>query len=358
MAENTRTPQKGIHLSDKMKSVVMQGPGEPLVLSESDLPKPGKNQLLLRVKACGICGSDLHWVQLGLARPGSVLGHEYSGEIVAMGSETEGKWQPGDRVTGYPIMTCGECPQCISGDVKRCPHVKGIGLGNKEAPGAYAEYVVVNPNVSVRIPDTVSWEAAACIEPFAVGLYAVKRAHLSPGQNVLVVGAGPIGLAVTSWSRFCGANKVLVSERSAGRMALALKMGADNAIDANTEKDVVAAYVKKTGTRPDLIVEAVGAPGMIQHCIQMAPSGCRIVVVGACMEKDTFLPSMAISKDLELSFVCGYDMPDFCFALNMAGEGRVHPEMLITHRVTLDMLPKAFEALKTPTDQCKVMILP
>ena len=340
-----------------MKKVVMQGTDEPLVFTEGKRPEPGKNQLLLKVKACGICGSDLHWVQLGLAKPGTVLGHEFSGEVVSVGEGAKADWKPGDRVTGYPIVTCGECTSCLTGDYKGCPRVKGLGLGNRNADGAYAEYVVVNANVSVKIPETVSWAVAACIEPFSVGLYAVRRANIRPGQNVLVIGAGPIGLAAISWSKFCGAGKVLVSERSEGRMKLAEKMGADAAIDANKEKDVMAAFVREAGAKPDVIVEAVGAPGMIQHCIQIAPPKCRIILVGACMEEDRILPSMAISKDLEISFTCGYDLQDFKFALDMAGKGRIDPGMLITHRVSLDDLPDAFEALKTPTDQCKVMMI-
>ncbi|MBU2550602.1 MAG: alcohol dehydrogenase catalytic domain-containing protein [Proteobacteria bacterium] len=345
-------------MSKTMKQVIMQGPGEALVVAEGQVPAPGKGQLLLRVRACGICGSDLHWVQLGLARPGTVLGHEFSGEVVEVGEGGEADWKPGDRVTGYPVMTCGECPACMAGDVKACPKAKGLGLGSRKAQGAYAEYVVVNANVSVKIPDTVSWEEAACIEPFSVGLYAVKQAGIRPGQNVLVVGAGPIGLAAASWSRFSGAGSVLVSERSAHRMKLALQMGADAVIDAATEQDAGEAFFRETGTRPDLIIEAVGAPGLIQHCIEMAPKGGRILVVGACMEKDVILPGMAISKDLELRFVVGYELRDFKFALEMTGQGRIKPGTMITHRVFLDGLPAAFEALKTPADQCKVMILP
>ena len=149
----------------------------------------------------------------------------FSGEVVVTGEGAETDWTPGDRVTGYPIVTCGECSACMNGNFKGCPRVKGLGLGNRNADGAYAEYIVVNTNVSVKIPDNVSWEEAACIEPFSVGLYAVKRAQIRPGQNVLVIGAGPIGLAVISWSKFCGAGKVLVSERSEGRMKLGIKMG-------------------------------------------------------------------------------------------------------------------------------------
>ena len=119
----------------------------------------------------------------------------------------------------------------------------------------------------------------------------------------------------------------------------------------------MAAYIRETGAAPDVIVEAVGAPGLIQHCIQMAPSGCRILVVGACMEPDTILPSMAISKDLEIRFTCGFDMQDFKFALEMAGKGRISPKMLISNKVPLSGLPEAFEALKSPTDQCKVMMV-
>jgi threonine dehydrogenase-like Zn-dependent dehydrogenase len=358
MAESPQTSQIEKYNLKHMKTVVMQGPGEPLIKSEAALPVPGENQLLLQVKACGICGSDLHWVELGLGKPGTILGHEFSGEVIEVGVGSEADWNIGDRVTGYPIKTCGKCSPCIAGDFKACPRVKGLGLGNRNADGAYAEYVLVDTNVSVKIPETVSWEAAACIEPFSVGLYAIRRANIKPGQHILIVGAGPIGLAAASWSKFCGAGKVLVSERSPERMRLALKLGADAVIDASTEKDIGAAFFRETGTKPDLIVEAVGAPGMIQHCIQIAPSGGRIIVVGACMEEDKLRPSMAISKDLEFSFTVGYDMKDFRFALDMAGKGRINPELMITRKVSLEELPDTFEALKTTTDQCKVMIVP
>ncbi|MFO7962329.1 MAG: alcohol dehydrogenase catalytic domain-containing protein [Desulfobacterales bacterium] len=341
-----------------MKTVIMQGPGERLVFSEQAVPRPGENQLLLKVKACGICGTDLHWVQLGLAKPGTVLGHEFSGEVVEVGPGAEPEWRPGDRVVVFPILVCGTCNACLTGNEKACSRAKSIGLGYRNAQGAYAEYVLVDKKVSFKIPDTVSWEAAACIEPFSVGLYAIRRADVAPGQNILVVGAGPIGLTAVNWSRFCGAGRVLVSERSFERMRLALKMGADDVIDINEEKDVGAAFAKKTGAAPDLIVEAVGVPGMIQECIELAPSGGRIVVAGVCNAADRFHPGMAVFKNLEIRFSVGYEWRDFRLALDMAEQGRITPESMITHTVSLDELPEMFEALKKPVDQCKVIIAP
>lgn len=345
-------------MSKSMKQVVYQGVGEPLAVCEGQVPTPGEGQLLLRVKACGICGSDLHFAQKGIVPAGTVLGHEFSGEVAAVGVGVAGDWQPGDRAIALPILACGKCVACMQGNPKLCPTMVPLGHGHPEGPGAYAEYLVVEAGFSIKVPDAVSSLEAACIEPFVVGLYALRRARLRAAENVLVIGAGPIGLAVASWSKFFGAGKVVVSERTADRRALASKLGADAVIDASIEQDVMAAFVRETGTTPDLIVEAVGMPGLIQQCIHMAPAGCRILVAGACMEPDTIVPMEAIFKDLQLIFVYGYELRDYKFTLEMTANGRLEPGLLFTHQVSLDELPTAFEALMTPTDQCKVVVVP
>ena len=345
-------------MSKKMKKVVFNKVDELLAVTEGGIPVPQKGQLLLRVKACGICGSDLHLSQAGLIPAGHVMGHEFSGEIVEVGVGTEGDWQEGDRVVTVPVFSCGTCAACMAGNPKSCSSAVAIGCGDDSAPGAYAEYVIVPADTTLKISDALSWVDAACIEPFAVGLHTVRVAKIEPGENILIVGAGPIGLTVACWARFCGAENVVVSERVPKRMELARKMGADVVLDVDLEEDLIAAYTRETGATPDAIIEAVGVPGMIQQCIHIAPRESRIVVVGVCMEPDTIVPMEAILKELTVTFVYGYEIRDYRLALSMAGAGRIEPGKLITGEINIEELPQAFEDLRTPNDQCKVILVP
>src|SRR5258705_2936608 len=189
---------------EHMKGAVFHGLGQPLTIEELADPKPGPGELVLRVKSCGICGSDLHAADLppGLP-PGTVMGHEFAGEVVEVGSDAKGLWKPGDRVCALPALGCGKCRACLAGDIILCTSLRGTGLG--QVPGAYSEYVLVGAPESLRLPSGVSFREGALVEPLAVGLHAVNTARLQPGERVMVIGAGPIGLAVTAWARFFGA---------------------------------------------------------------------------------------------------------------------------------------------------------
>jgi len=338
-----------------MRAAVFRGLGRPLEIEDVPEPEPGPADLILRVNACGVCGSDLHAsaVPPGLP-PGTVMGHEFAGEVVDRGREARG-FEVDDRVCALPYIACGRCAACLSGDGIRCAEMRGTGLG--QIPGAYAEYVRVGSHESLRLPEAVGPDLGAMVEPLAVGLHAVRQSDLHPGANVLVLGAGPIGLAVALWARFFGARRVAVSEKAAPRLALADRFGATHAIDAGRE-DVAGAFLRAAGTGPDVVFECVGVPGILQQCIGMAPSRSRIVVVGVCMQPDTIVPGLAILKELSLHFVVGYRKLDFELTLDMLEAGRLDPRPMITDRVDLEGLPDAFEALRSPTTQCKVLVEP
>jgi (R,R)-butanediol dehydrogenase/meso-butanediol dehydrogenase/diacetyl reductase len=339
-----------------MRAAVFKGLGQPLVVEEVPDPQPGPSDLVLRVKSCGICGSDLHasYVPPGLP-PGTVMGHEFSGEVVEVGAEAEGGWKPGDRVCALPFIGCGRCAACLSGDGTQCSGIQATGLG--QIPGAYAEYVRVGARESLQLPDSLDFDAGATVEPLAVGLHAVRRSGLEPGANVLVLGAGPIGLATTLWARFFGARSVVVSEKAAGRLERAAAFGATHGIDAGQE-NVPSAFAKAAGAPPDIVFECVGVPGLLQECIMMAPARAKIVVVGVCMQPDTIFPVLAILKELSLHFVIGYHRDDFGFTLDMLETERIACQAMITDRVGFDGFSAAFEALKKPTTQCKVILNP
>jgi len=340
-----------------MRAAVFKGPDRKLEIETIDDVKPEPHQLLLKVHHCGICGSDLHMTEshsISALPVGSVMGHEFSGEIIEIGSALKGRFKTGQRVAGFPYIQCGVCEACQRGDTTfgACTGAKGIGLGQHH--GAYAEYVTIGANGAHALPDIVSSEEGALIEPLCVGLHAVDMARMERGATVLVIGAGPVGLAVMLWARFLGARHVIVSERAENRRATAARFGATDAIDPN--QSLTAQVQKIAGKGPDIIFECVGAPGIINSVMMDAPRGAKIVVAGVCQQMDQILPVIGVVKELTLQFVLGYRPADFDYVIDMIAKDRVEVAHMITDRITLDQLPDAFEALRKPTTQCKVMV--
>jgi (R,R)-butanediol dehydrogenase/meso-butanediol dehydrogenase/diacetyl reductase len=289
--------------------------------------------------------------------PGSVMGHEFSGEVMEVGSAVKHVWKPGDRVAGFPYMCCGAFSPCAnfsSHSDNRGVCGKGIGIGLGQSHGAYAEYVKINAWGGHRLPQNVSFREGALVEPLAVGLHAVDKARMPRGATVLVIGAGPVGLAVMLWANFLGARHVIVSERAQSRRAMAAKFGATDAIDP--DQPLTPQVEKIAGRGPDIIFECVGAPGLINAAMMDAPRGSRIVIAGVCQQPDTIMPLMGIMKELELQFVLGYTPADFDYVIAMIASDRIDVAHMITDVVDLNGLPAAFEALRKPARQCKVML--
>ncbi|SDO74533.1 2-desacetyl-2-hydroxyethyl bacteriochlorophyllide A dehydrogenase [Lutimaribacter pacificus] len=342
-----------------MKAAVFKGPGEPLEVRDVPAPILGANEVILKVEACGICGSDLHATEQGpfLQAPGTILGHEFAGTVVA---SSDAAVPEGLRATAVPVNVgaCVECRAtgtCGKGLGILCPNRRLTGL-NRDLPGAYAEYVKVDSRQVVSLPAGVSFASGALVEPLAVGLHAVNLAALTPGARVLVIGAGFIGLSVLLFAKTLGASVVVVSERSAGRRDAARAAGADDVIDPLAESDLGAAFAARAGGAPDVIFECVGAPGVIQSCIDVAAPRGTVVVVGVCLKEDTILPARAVHKELRLQFAMGYSEADFGQVLGLLDRGEIAAEELITDRVSLSDLPDAFEGLRSPDTQIKVMI--
>lgn len=336
-----------------MKALTYQSPDQQLMIAEMPLPEPEAGQLLLKVRACGICGSDLHAYQAGIVPEGMVFGHEFSGEVAAVG-EGVADWQIGDRATALGALVCGRCPHCLAGRLEDCEQIDLIGFSRA---GAYAEYVVCQAAASARIPAAITHAQAALVEPLAVGLAAFRDCQLPLGGNVLVIGAGIIGITVVKWARFFGAEHVAVSDLDATRLERAGLAGAGVTIDAREHADAVQAFRDETGTDPDVIVECVGRP-MLQQLIDVAPRGAHIVSVGAAMEPDAISPHVAAARKVRLTFSFGYTLEDFQYILRMIESGRMDTDHLITRSVSLDEAPEAFAGLLTPNGHCKVMIEP
>ncbi len=340
-----------------MKAAVFHEAGKPLTIEQVSDPKPGPTDLVLKVQDCGICGSDLHASKPGslLGIPnGTIMGHEFSGEVAEVGKDVAGLWKSGDRACALPVMACGKCLMCLKGLGWFCEHgatIVGMGQNN----GAYAEYVRVSAFETLKLPQSVSFREGALVEPLAVGLHAVKKANMKPGSDVLILGAGPIGLAVTLWARFLGARNIVVSERAPDRIKMAEKFGATAVVNADGD---VKQEVKKAcgGRRPTIIFECVGVPGMIQQCVGLSGTFGKIVVVGLCDQPDTFVPVGALGKELDVQFVIGYERSDFEFVIDLIATDRIDSEALITDIVSFDTFSDAFEALRAPSHQCKVIL--
>jgi (R,R)-butanediol dehydrogenase/meso-butanediol dehydrogenase/diacetyl reductase len=328
-----------------MRAMVVRAGGALAVESVPD-PVPGEDQIVLRVDACGVCGTDLHLHAKGLLAPGTVMGHEFAGEV----SESAHGFRAGQRVCALPVLSCGRCRRCRSGLGAYCESQRTLGLG--AAPGAFAEYVAVAAHETLRLPDAIDPETGALVEPLAVALHAVRVARVRVGDGCLVLGAGPIGLGVLLWARYFGAREVVVCERSPERRRLAEQLGA-GATAAPEELDAVLARQLPGGAA--VVIEAIGAPGAIERALGSAGFRGRVVVAGVCLEPDTIQPLPSLLREATLHFVLAYEKDDFQFTLDALAAGRIDALPMVTRRCGLAELPAAFGALEAGSAHGKVL---
>lgn len=337
-----------------MRAVAFDGSDKKLALVEIDRPEPGPGQLLLKVAACGICGSDLHAYQGAISPLGTVFGHEFSGEVAAVGDQVDGDWQMGDRAISMGALTCGQCAACEEGNLEGCTNLDLIGFG---VNGAYAEYVIVQAAVTIKIAASTGYPSAALVEPLTVGLAAFRDCNLPMAGNILIIGAGIIGITVVKWAKFFGAEHVGISDLDSARLNRAGNAGATVTINASECDDPVQAFREATGADPQVIVECVGAP-MLQRLVDSAPQKAHIVAVGANMAPEPITSLAAAQKQLRMTFSFGYTLEDFQFVVRMIEAGRIETGDLITRSISLEDVPDAFAGLMQPNEHCKVMIEP
>jgi threonine dehydrogenase-like Zn-dependent dehydrogenase len=340
-----------------MRAAVMRGKK----IVADDLPNltPGAGQVLVKTLACGICGSDLHALEHAdeMAKLGAeagapvlmdpsrdiVMGHEFCAEIIEFGQHTMKKLKPGQRVCSMPI-------------VLHSSGIAAVGYSN-DFPGGYAENMLLTEGMLLPVPDGLPTEMAALTEPMAVGAHAVAMGKPTKVDAALVVGCGPVGLAVIASLRLLGIGPIVAADFSPKRRGLAEKLGADEVVDPAKVKPMEA-WQKKSGGRQALIFECVGVPGVINDLMKDAPRAARIVVAGVCMQMDSFRPMFGINKELSLQFVLGYTPDEFKNTLHALADGKIPAEPMITGRVGIDGVAQAFGTLKDPEAHAKILVVP
>ena len=329
-----------------MKAAVFKGLGKPLAIESVPDPVPNAGEVVIKVGRCGICGSDLHSTSNPhrTAPLGKVLGHEWAGEIVEVGLGVT-KFKKGERVAVLPLSGCGMCASCLAGEPAWCARRNIDG-------GGYGEYATTHERQCFKLPQVLSLEDGALVEPMAVGLHGVVMSDMKPGQKILVIGAGPIGLATIYWARRMGAGVIAATASSTRRAKLAEDMGATMFLAPDAD------MAEALGGPPDIVFEAVGAPGLIQQSINVVKRRGTVVVLGLCWDPDTFTPGGAVGKEVRIQCAGFYSAREFEHAIDPFERGSLEPRAMVTDTVSLADFPAAFEALRARTHQCKVMLDP
>ncbi len=340
-------------------------------------PTPGPGEVLVKTLACGICGSDLHALKhaerlvdsarrsgapfvMDLSRD-IVMGHEFCAEIVDHGPGAMKSLKAGTRVCSLPVLL-------------RPSGIETVGYSN-DNPGGYAQYMRLTEALLLEVPNGLSTEHAALTEPMAVGVHAVAMSRLDRNDVPLVIGCGPVGLAVIAALKLQGVAPIVAADFSARRRELAVTMGADVVVDPSerspyeswkevatwpdpSQAPALPPWLPGPPLRPAVIFECVGVPGVIEKIMAASPAAARIVVVGVCMERDSFEPAFGINKELNLQFVLGYTPQEFGATLFHIAEGKIPVAPLITGHVGVDGVAKAFEDLASPERHAKILVEP
>ncbi|ABK67523.1 MULTISPECIES: zinc-binding dehydrogenase [Mycobacterium avium complex (MAC)] len=318
-------------------------------------PIPETGQVLVGVRACGICGSDLHFAAHGAqvlqmsdrVAGGAAgmrvdldhdifMGHEFSAEILEAGPDTE-THPPGTLVTSLPVLLSAK-------------GVEPIVYSNTTI-GGYAERMLLSAPLLLPIPNGLDVKHAALTEPMAVGLHAVNKSNITPAETALVLGCGPIGIAIIAALATRGVESIVASDFSPKRRQLATAMGAHRTLDP-------AQGSPFDSVKPAVVFEAVGVPGIIDDVLLRARPGTRLVVAGVCMQPDTVHPFFAIAKEINVQFVLAYTPEEFGDSLRALAEGDIDVAPLITGEVGLDGVGAAFDDLADPERHCKVLVTP
>ena len=335
-----------------MRTAVLESVGK-VSLQQRSIPEPGPGEVLVQVTAVGTCGSDVHYYQHGrigdyvVASP-LVLGHEPAGRVAATGPGVT-RHTVGQRVSIEPGVPDFTCPQCRAGRYNLCPNMRFFGT--PPIDGAFSEYVIAHEEFAYAVPDNLSDDAAALIEPLSVGIWACRKARVGPGARVLVTGAGPIGLVCLQAARAFGATEVTVTDINPARLELAAGLGATATIDTSTTP------VRGAGLDPDVLLECSGHPAATRDAIRTVTRAGRVVLVGMGGDEITLPLQHLQNNELELTGTFRYanTWPD---AIALAAAGRVDLDALVTGHYGLADVEQALTAGTRDPASVKVIVQP
>lgn len=339
-----------------MKSVAIKGVKE-FEIKEINEPISDGSKVLIDVKNCGICGSDLHyWVS---GNPvGLVMGHEYSGVVTDPGSR--GDLKVGDKVTALPISPCGHCEACLTGNPQYCletwNHATGLSLDN---PGALAPKTALRADMVMKLPDNVSFEEGAMVEPTAVGLHAVHLADIKVGDNVLVVGGGIIGLVSAMFAKAEGASFVAVSETNPGRGEKAVSLGVADAWFDAREQDAIAKMTEASNGGFDVVIECVGNGPAVTSSLMLAKTGGRVILVGVSLDAISVPLTIAVMHELKLQGAIAYTKEEFATVIELIDNKQIDVLKFVDKRITLEETQSAYEELTSGSSSTiKILVDP
>jgi threonine dehydrogenase-like Zn-dependent dehydrogenase len=333
-----------------MKAAIYPGQGKGIVIENLPDPAPDALELVIKVHRCGICGTDLSMTKGGVwdYGAGRQFGHEYAGEIVAVGAQVN-SFRIGERISVLPSPACGQCEACRThGNNVLCQAKSGTAMVG------FAEFARLPANLATRLPAALSMTDGALIEPLAISLYGVKMARIQPGDRVLVLGAGTVALNAIYWARRLGAGRIVAMSRSDRRRDLVLAMGANTFIAYGKEE--VQEVREALGGSPQVVLEGVGAEGMLPKAVSHAAQFGRIVSLGFCTAPDPLIPAMGSYKCVSIHFAVGYSMTEFIYIADQMDKGHADPKAIITREVSLPELPSMMDVLRGPNNETKVHV--
>ena len=339
-----------------MKAVAIKGVKQFEIKDISE-PKADGEKVIIEVSKTGICGSDIHYWVNGEPK-GLVMGHEFAGVVVDPGDRLD--LVKGDRVTALPISPCGKCEACRNGDVQFCPetwnHAVGLSLDN---PGGLTSKIAVRSDMVIKVPDNIQDEEVAMVEPLAVGLHAAHLGRIAVGDDVLVIGAGIIGLASAEFAKKEGASYVAITEtnKARGQKAVDLKV-ADEYYDA-TDKDLVSKLMAKTNGGFDVVIECVGNSAAVNSAISMVKPGGIVVLVGVATDAVPTYTVMAVMKELVVQGAIAYTYNEFKSCIDLISRKQVDVLKFVDDIVPLERVQEAYERLTSGTDAAvKILVDP
>jgi L-iditol 2-dehydrogenase len=338
-----------------MKALVYEGAWQ-MPMRDVPVPEPGSSEVKIKIETVGVCGSDVHGFKgtTGRRKPPIIMGHEFSGTITNLGSDAK-NFKVGDRVVVTPLLTCGYCDNCLAGFPNQCQNRSGLGVNLN---GAYAEYINVPQKMVFPLPDEMTWEQGALVEPLAVGMHAVNLTPMHLMDTVVIIGAGTIGLVTILAAKMKGAGKIIVTDVSEHRLEFAKRLGADVVINPSKQDAVEAVKAQTNGKGSPAVIEAVGITATTKQSLMMARNGGNVVWIGNSDPEITINMQQIVTRELTVRGAYGFN-DEFGLSIQAIRSQRIDPTVLIEKRATLADGTQIIDDLaRGNADWIKVMLTP